>query len=167
MKTMPKDPAASRKDRLIHEHIHDPYQSRRKLEEPTVCPQCSAVYRQGRWQWAESWPLDSHQKTCPACQRMADDCPAGELTIRGAYLRDHKQEILNLIQHEEGDEKSLHPLHRIMKQTEGPDTLVIQTTDLHLPHRLGEALHNAHHGQLDLHYDEEGYFLRVHWSRDD
>ena len=40
-----------RQDRLIHEWVHDPYQSKRKLPDPTVCPQCGAVFHQGRWTW--------------------------------------------------------------------------------------------------------------------
>ena len=31
---------AARGDRLIREHVHDPYKTRLKLTEPTVCPQC-------------------------------------------------------------------------------------------------------------------------------
>ena len=32
-------PRQPRRDRLIHEHVHDPYKTRLKLPEPTVCPQ--------------------------------------------------------------------------------------------------------------------------------
>ena len=31
-----------RRDRLMHEHIHDPYKTPHKLPEPTVCPDCGA-----------------------------------------------------------------------------------------------------------------------------
>ena len=68
---------AQRRDRLIHEHIHDTYKSRGKLPEPTVCPQCRAIYHQGRWQWAESWPCQSHEELCPACHRIKDHYQPG------------------------------------------------------------------------------------------
>jgi hypothetical protein len=45
------------------------------------------------------------------------------------------------------------------------DTLVITTTDIHLPRCIGEALHRAFHGDLKLHYDEASYFVRVDWER--
>src|SRR5512134_3712615 len=31
-----------RRDRLIHERVHDPYKTRLKLVDPSVCPQCGA-----------------------------------------------------------------------------------------------------------------------------
>lgn len=43
--------------------------------------------------------------------------------------------------------------------------LVIKTTDIHLPRRIGEAMHRAFHGELHVHYDEENYFVRVEWWR--
>jgi len=36
-----------------------------------------------------------------------------------------------------------------------------------LPRRIAEALNSAWNGKLDMHYDEEGYFIRLAWRRDD
>jgi uncharacterized protein (DUF2249 family) len=44
--------------------------------------------------------------------------------------------------------------------------MVITTTDLHLPRRIGDALHRAHQGEISFHYIEEGNILRVHWKRE-
>jgi len=35
-----------------------------------------------------------------------------------------------------------------------------------LPRRNGDALHHADAGDLDIHYDEDAYFLRATWHRD-
>jgi hypothetical protein len=43
---------------------------------------------------------------------------------------------------------------------------VITTTDIHLPRRIGEALHRAYEGDLDFHYEEEAYSIRVTWRRE-
>lgn len=161
------NPARSRQDRLIHERVHDPYKTRLKLPEPTVCPRCHAVYLGGRWQWAQTRPKAAHEEMCQACHRVEDGYPAGEVTLTGAFALAHRAEILNLIRNLEKEENAEHPLHRIMRLEERAEALVVNTTDIHLPRRLGDALHHAYKGERQLHYDEEGYFVRVHWRRDD
>ena len=166
MKATVENPARTRRDRLLHEMIHDPYKTKSKLQDHTVCPVCNAVFLNGRWQWADSWPLNSPKELCQACHRTKDDYPAGLLTLTGAFVRANKTELLNLARHHEQEENAEHPLHRIMRIEEHPDSLVIKTTDIHLPQRIGEALRHAYHGELDLHYDEEGYFARATWRRE-
>jgi hypothetical protein len=166
MKFASDNPKPQRKDRLIHERVHDPYKTKHKLPEPTVCPVCNAVFHDGRWQWAESWPVDAPKEMCQACHRTKDNYPAGVVTLTGEFLYAHKAEILNLARHHEKKENTEHPLHRIMKIEEHPDAVIVSTTDIHLPRRIGEALHHAYKGELGVHYDEEGYFVRVNWNRE-
>lgn len=155
---------AHRKDRLILERIHDPYKDTHKLPEPCVCPECHAVFREGRWQWTKSWPADSHRKLCQACRRMRDNCPAGIVMFHGDLLRTHKDEIVNLVRNQEREENAEHPLHRIIKIEEGRLTLRIQTTDIHLPRRIGEALRRAFKGQLTQRYENGSCLVSVKWS---
>jgi len=157
---------APRADRLIREHVHDPYKTRLKLPEPTVCPECGAVFHKGRWQWAEITPIDAHEEMCQACHRTRDKYPAGTLTLTGGFVKDHKDEILHLARNQEELEKGEHPLHRIMDIEEKPGQIVVTTTDIHLPRRIGEAVHKAYQGDLDFRYEEEAYFLRVTWTRE-
>jgi NMD protein affecting ribosome stability and mRNA decay len=165
--TEPKGTGApQRRDRLMHEHIHDTYKIRRKLPEPAVCPECRAIYHHGRWQWADSWPYQAHQEVCPACHRIKDHYPAGILTLTGAFVQKHKAELLDRVRHLEAEEKKQHPLGRIMGIEEHPAAVVITTTDIHLPHRIGHALHAAFGGDLDYRYEEETYFIRVNWKRE-
>jgi hypothetical protein len=154
----------SRQDRLIRERVHDPCMSKSKLPEPTVCPQCRAVYHRGRWTWLP-WPAAAHEEMCPACLRVRDKYPAGFLTLRGPYLQEHRADIINLAHNEEADEKAEHALHRIMAFEERAEQVLITTTDIHLPRRIGEALHRAHRGELDFHYEEEGSLPLVSWQR--
>jgi len=156
----------ARGDRLIREHIHDPYKARLKLPEPTVCPQCGAVYQKGRWQWAER-PSDSREVLCQACHRSNDRYPAGILTLRGTFVDEHRTEILGLARHQEELEKAEHPLHRIMSIEKQDETIVINTTDIHLPLRIGKALRSAYEGELDFHHEEETYLIRASWTRDE
>ncbi len=77
METERRNRTAGRMDRLIQERVHDPYKTKSKPPEPTVCPVCYAVFKEGRWQWADSWPIDAHRQTCQACHRIQDGYPAG------------------------------------------------------------------------------------------
>ncbi len=150
--------------RAQDDHILDPYQRRHKPAEPAACPQCGAIYHQGRWQWAPARP-DSRAELCPACRRIADKLPAGIVTIKGAFARERKDEILGLVRHQEVAEKNEHPLNRIIAIAEEGDAIVVTTTDIHLPRRIGEALERAFGGAVQFHFDEAGYFARVTWER--
>lgn len=125
-----------RHDRLIHEHVHDPYKTRLKLVDPTVCPQCGAVYERGHWYWGRR-PKDAHEELCQACHRINDGFPAGEIILSGGFLAENKEEILRLAGHQEELEKAEHPLHRIMAIEDQNGQVVITTTDIHLPRRIG------------------------------
>lgn len=153
-----------RHDRLLREWVHDTYKSKSKLPEPSVCPECGAVYHKGRWTWAEK-PSGVHQEMCPACHRMRDKVPAGFLTLKGEFLAAHKDEILHLVRNIEKKENAEHPLKRIMNVEEQQDGVVISFTDPHLARGAGEAIHHAYHGELDFHYQEEENLLRVSWNR--
>jgi hypothetical protein len=147
------------------DHVIDTYKSGRKLSDPTLCPSCGAVYHEGRWQWAKA-PLTSpaQEELCPACQRIDDNYPAGIVTLKDPKLPDHKAEIVALARNQEDAEKGEHPLNRIMAIEEpGENQLVITTTDIHLPRRIGEAVERAFHGDLKVNYDEGSYFVRVDW----
>ena len=158
--------AARRGDRLLREHVHDPYKTRLKLPEPPTCPDCGAVYRKGRWCWEEA-PPDADAVRCQACHRIHDRYPAGEVTLGGAFLAGHATEIMAIIRKQDALEKAEHPLHRVMDIEEADGAIRVTTTDIHTPRRIGEAVAGAFDGNLEFHYDEESYFIRVRWTRDD
>jgi hypothetical protein len=73
---------------------------------------------------------------------------------------------LALVRNEAESETAEHPLRRIMAIEERPKEVVVTTTDIHLPRRIGQALEHAYKGQMEIHYDKEGHFARVKWHRD-
>jgi NMD protein affecting ribosome stability and mRNA decay len=154
----------SRKDRLLKEKRHDVYQERHKWPESTRCSECGALFVKGRWTWQEA-PATSHPTLCPACRRIADRYPAGYVEITGAFFPEHRTEILNLLHNVEKQEKSEHPLERIMAITTVDNYPLITTTGLHLARRLGEALAQAYKGELSVQYAEAEDCIRVYWQR--
>ena len=152
------------RDRILDAKRHDPYQAAEKYAEPTRCGGCEAVFERGRWRWG-STPQGGHVALCPACQRIRDRLPAGELILEGTFLSAHRAELVRLLLNEAKHEGEEHPLHRIMQLDEGTDRVRVSTTDIHLPQRLGEALKRAYDGKLELHFGHDEYTVRVSWRR--
>jgi hypothetical protein len=151
---------------LLREQIHDPYHARGKYREPTRCGGCGAIYHKGRWQWLDDAPAGAREAHCPACRRIQDKCPAGEIIVSGAFAAGHADEVMHLIRNTEKAENQEHPLNRIMGIRQEEDVVTVTTTDIHLPRRIGHALEDAWDGELETHYDEEGWFARVTWRRE-
>lgn len=125
-----------RNDRLIKEKRHDAYKETGKWPEPTLCPECEALFIHGRWSWEKS-PKEANKTTCPACRRIADNYPAGYVEIKGNFFLEHQEEILNLARNVEKQEKSERPLERIMAITDNKDHTLVTTTGIHLARRIG------------------------------
>ena len=153
-----------RRDQLLQEAVHDSYKAKGKLAEPTLCPDCGAVFRAGHWQWLPK-PESAHQALCPACHRMRDHFPAGYISLSGEFFAAHEQEVMQLIRNHEAREKANHPLQRIVDIEKTEQGAMITTTDLHLARGIGDALHHAYRGELEFHYNPAQNLLRVSWVR--
>jgi hypothetical protein len=152
--------------RAQSESREDPYKRTAKLHEPTVCPQCGAVYHTGRWQWLPR-PEAAETVLCQACHRVNDRYPAGIVTLGGAFLASRRDEVLQLVRHEEEAERRDHPMNRIIGiENEAPDRVVVTTTDIHLPRRIVTAVTSAYGGAKSEDFDQDGYFFRASWHRD-
>ena len=154
----------TRRDRLIKERRHDPYQARGKPREPSACPSCHAVFHDGCWRWGQL-PEGARDVVCPACQRAADGMPAGILVLSGDFHLAHRVEILGLIRGVEEREAKQHPLKRIMQVSESGEEFQVTTCEASLARSIGDAIHHAYQGELDYHYSDGGNVLRVHWKR--
>jgi NMD protein affecting ribosome stability and mRNA decay len=122
------------------------------------------VFNGGKWSWDRA-PEDAHPHKCPACQRIQDRFPAGYVTIKGAFLAKHRDEIIALITSKEGLEKADDPLQRIIAIEDVREGLQVTTTDSYLARGIGEALHETYQGDLKLRYSRDEYLLRATWKR--
>ena len=137
-----------------------------KAHHAMICPDCSVVYEDGRWHWTAR-PAEAAESLCPACRRIRDREPAGVVTLAGPRVAALRRDIVQLARHQEEAEKPEHPLNRIMDVQETAEGLVISTTDIHLPRRIGQAIRRAYRGKLAVKFEEHGYFVRVDWTSPD
>lgn len=143
---------------------YDPYRAGARPQEPTKCPECRASFTAGRWTWNAA-PKDSYEQLCPACQRIRDRFPGGYVTIRGKFLKEHRDEIVHLITNHEEREKAQRPLQRIMGIEDVHAGLQVTTTDSQLARGIAEALQDAYKGDLKLRYSRDENLLRAIWER--
>jgi len=149
----------------------DPYLPEGGLEEPALCENCRAVYRNKRWtldpeEYEAVQASENVQRvTCPACRKIAEHYPEGVVTLRGDYLWDHEEEIRNILRNEENRAMAKNPLERIIRMEREGDDLVIETTEEKLAEHLGRALHKAHQGHLDVTWSDNHSLCRVTWER--
>jgi NMD protein affecting ribosome stability and mRNA decay len=151
--------------RVFDDPAHDPYRDQGKVAAGTRCPDCGARFEHGRWVWPRISSSESaHSVVCPACRRVHDRQPAGILTLQGPTVRDHAEAVLTIARHEADRVRADHPLHRVMDIIEKPGRIEITTTDVHLPRRIGEALHRAHRGELAIRYGHDEASVQVNWQ---
>jgi NMD protein affecting ribosome stability and mRNA decay len=155
---------SKRNDRLLKEKRHDAYKEVGKLPEPTLCVECGALFSRGRWSWGKT-RQKVHEGSCPACQRIADNYPAGYVEMKGRFFQEHQDEILNLARNIESQEKNERPLERIMAIEEHPEQAILSTTGIHLARRIGDALSRSYKGELTIRYLKEDQDVRICWQR--
>jgi len=145
----------------------NPYHEDRKYPEPTECPRCHLIYRNGRWQHGNetNGTHSAHSSHCPACKREIDRLPAGLLYLSGSYLDQHREEILNIASNQSQSAALQRPLQRIMWIEKGTDNTEIATTDSHLAMRIGKAIESACKGDLTIKHAHDAQLVRVYWER--
>jgi hypothetical protein len=153
------------RDRILDDLRHDPYQARGKYPDATVCRDCHAVFRRGRWTWGPVPESAPQQALCPACGRIRDELPAGYVTLEGPFAAAERDAFVRIARNEEARMKDEHPLERIMRVEDAGTRVLITTTDTHLPRRIGDAIKRAHKGKLEVRFGDDEYSVRVHWKR--
>lgn len=148
----------------------DPYLPKEGPHDMAACKRCHAVYHNKRWTMNEALykKRGNHRKTlvvlCPACQKIRDKYVEGFVTLKGDYLKEHRQEILNLVKNEEERAMGLNPLERISEIKDNGSQVNITTTHEKLAHRIGKKIHKACQGELEIKWTEDKV-TRVVWQR--
>ena len=149
---------------------NDHYLPKEGPHDMAVCKRCSAVYCNKRWSMSEApyKKRKENKKTmfvlCPACQKIRDGYAEGFVTLKGDYLKEHKQDILNLIKNEEERAMGYNPLERIIDIKDRGNMIEITTTHEKLAQRIGKKVHKACQGDLEIKWTEDRV-TRVVWER--
>jgi hypothetical protein len=112
--------------------------------------------------------MGSYERVCPACERIANDYPAGVLHVEGTFATEHRRDLLSLIRNIEKRERAEHPLKRVMGIADEGSGFAVSTTDSNLVQALGRAMLKAYAGRLEhppTTSDKENV-VRVRWFRD-
>lgn len=126
----------------------------------------------GRWYLKDQVPYskadhaEAPETMCPACRKQRDHVPGGVLKLTGAFIADHKEEILNLIHNQSDKAQAVNPLERIMDMQSSGNEMMITTTNEKLAQRIGRALHKAYSGTVEYQFGEDTKQARVNWSRE-
>jgi len=149
----------------------DPYQPE-EGQEASICASCNALYQSKRWFFDEklarslAGTAKVREVVCPTCRKVKDRYPEGILTLSGEFLKDHKDEIVTLLENEAARVGKRSVDDRIIQMNpEGKDKLVLETTTEKLAQHLGRAVYRAYKGELNFRWAAMNKFVRVYWSR--
>ena len=149
----------------------DPYLLHDIKYENALCKRCHALYQSKRWRFDEELyqKMNEWNSTtkvlCPACQKIKDKFPGGIVTLKGTFLREHKDEIINMIKNEEERAMGFNPLERIIEITDISEGMELTTTNEKLAQRIGKSLHSAYQGSVGYKWSQDTKLVRVNWER--
>lgn len=137
-----------------------------------ICQECGALSTEKRWFYDEQLRQETIARgepvfvICPGCRRVHDKRVDGVVTLSGAYLAAHRQDILNLLHNEEERSREKNPLARVLDTHDEDGKLVLLTTNERLAQRIGSVLKRAYSGTLQFVWSHQDRFVRVNWHRD-
>jgi len=139
---------------------------------PAICSRCHSYLETDHWRYDEHRYLqlkgrsDIHVMLCPGCSRVEKRLYEGEVLVKHDWSNVDKQEVLNLIHHEEARARATNPTARIALMEDRGDELYILTTTQFLAVRIGKELHKAYRGTLKVTPLPRERFSRVRWARE-
>lgn len=136
-----------------------------------VCKYCSAVYEEKHWQpLAKLDPKYADQlkeTVCPACHAQKGLISDGVIHIRGSFMDQHRQEILNIILRTEERETSSNLMNRIERIDSRPSEITVYTAKNQLAAEIGKKIAAAYKGgKLEIKWSKSDKPVEVIWTKD-
>jgi hypothetical protein len=165
MKSAVKKYNTAYKKRILE---RDPYLPRKSPKEIIQCSGCGAFYARRRWTLSPphgfSKPADAHPIFCPACMKMRERYPGGELHLLGVDTEE-RGEIVRILRNEEERARQKNPLERIMQLQAMDGDWRVETTTEKLAQRLGRSIKKARGGKIEYKWGHNNKFVRVIWEK--
>lgn len=148
----------------------DPYLNKLGPNEMAVCKKCSSVYHNKRWYHPDDVPakLEEKQRTeilCAACRKIKDNFAEGYVTLHGDFVKEHREEIMNLVKNKEVQASHMNPLERIIGITDKNGGIEITTTTEKLAQMIGRLLNKSYNGEVEYKWSSDVKLARVVWVR--
>lgn len=136
-----------------------------------LCPKCHAVFNGEKWDYdLEAYNASKRkgakQSLCPGCERIEKRRVDGIVYLQGHFLKEHRQEAMNLIKNVAEKKKRKNIAARIFKISENSEGINVETTDRSLAERIGKEFEKAFAGSLRISWPKKENFVRVNWERD-
>jgi hypothetical protein len=132
------------------------------------CSGCGAFYYRRHWTLNPpakfSTQSRAHPIYCPACAKIKDRYPGGELRLAG-MASSERHEIVRILRNEEERARAKNPLERIMHFGEVNGDWRVETTTEKLAQRLGRAVRKARGGSVVFKWSHNNKFVRVRWEK--
>jgi len=147
----------------------DTFLPRRSPKEIIQCSGCGAFYHRRHWTLVPpagfNPPVHLHPIYCPACRKIKERRPSGEVDLLGMGAGD-RGEVLRILRNEERRAREKNPLERIMRLEGTREGWKVETTTEKLAQRLGRALGKARGGKVAYRWSHNNKFLRVLWRNE-
>ncbi|HSE91029.1 MAG TPA: BCAM0308 family protein [Candidatus Binatia bacterium] len=132
------------------------------------CRGCGAFYVRRRWTLSPSPGFSPSVPApfayCPACKKMQEHYPGGELQLLGVDAGE-RGEIVRILRNEEERAREKNPLERIMRLQEAKGNWKVETTTEKLAQRLGRCVKKARGGNIAYKWGHNNKFVRVVWEK--
>lgn len=165
MKSAVKKYNTAYKKRILE---RDTYLPRKSPKEIIQCSGCGAFYVRRRWTLSPphgfSKPAHAQNIFCPACTKMREHYPGGELHLLGVEPAE-RGEIARIMRNEEERAREKNPLERIMQLQAMDGDWRVQTTTEKLAQRLGRSIKKARGGKIEYKWGHNNKFVRVIWDK--
>ena len=90
----------------------------------------------------------------------------GLVRVRGAFLKDHEDEIVNLIKHESRMAEQENPEYKVSEIAKVDGGLDVATTSSSLAKHIGKSLSMAYKGEHKYTFSQDEKYIEVDWRRD-